>query len=243
MKKLLLFLILFSGMTVVSQENTVSHLDRNLVKLNALALTTGTVSVQYERLITPKSAIGISLNLMPKRRIPFLGMAESYIDDPSTFNQLKNSRISTFSITPEYRFYLGKEAFEGFYIAPFFRYASHNAEFPVTYYYQGNEQSVTIDGKLNAFSGGIAFGAQWKITDKLYLDWLIAGPMFGRAKGNLSGIAELTDNEVAEVNDALRDLDIPMVEYQYEVNNSGVNVNVRGPWAGIRAAIGMGYRF
>lgn len=243
MKKLVLFFTLFSGLIGRAQEEPVPLTDGNLVKLNALALTTGTISVQYERLVTQKSAVGISVNFMSKRKIPFLENAESYIDDPSTFNQLKNSRVSTFSITPEYRFYLGKDAFKGFYIAPFFRYASHKAEFPVTYYYQGEEQSVTIDGKLNAFSAGIAFGAQWKLTDKLYLDWLIMGPMYGSAKGNLSGVTELTDDEVGEVNDALRDLDIPMIDYEYQVNNNGVRVNLKGPWAGIRTAIGIGYRF
>ena len=40
---------------------------KNMVKLNALALTAGNISVQYERLVSPRITVGATVNLMPKK--------------------------------------------------------------------------------------------------------------------------------------------------------------------------------
>lgn len=246
MKKTLLSLFLLTGFLTSAQEvvdETVSTEEKNMIKLNVMALSTGTISVQYERLITPKTTVGASVNLMPKRGIPFFGSIESLINDAVTSNQIKSAKINSFSITPEARFYLGKEGFKGFYVAPFVRYASHGAEFPLAYDYNGEKEHITLDGKLNTFSAGFAIGAQWKIAKQIYLDWLIMGPMYGSAKGDLSGKRALNADEVKEIDKALKDLDLPIIDTTYEVNEQGAKAKVKGPWAGIRAAIGVGYRF
>lgn len=216
---------------------------KNMVKLNALALTTGTVSVQYERLVSPKITIGATVNLMPKRGLPFSNTVESFVDDKTTAAQLQAISMSSFSFTPEARIYFGKESFKGFYIAPFARIASYSLELPVDYHYEGKDEHIIVGGKISSFSGGIAFGAQWKLSDNIYLDWMIIGPHYGSANGSLEGQKALNQEEQTAINDALKDLDIPVVEYEYEVNSSGAKVKLDGPWAGVRAVVGIGYRF
>lgn len=226
------------------QNNEKPEIDgKNMVKLNALALTTGTISVQYERLVSPKITVGATVNMMPNRGLPFSNTVESFVDDKTTAAQLKAISMSSFSFTPEARMYFGKESFKGFYIAPFVRYGSYSLELPVDYHYEGNDEHIIIDGKITSFSGGLAFGAQWKLSQNIYLDWMIMGPHYGSAKGTLQGQKSLNQEEQDAINDALRDLDIPVVDYEYEVNSSGAKVKLDGPWAGIRAVIGVGYRF
>lgn len=96
--------------------------NKNMVKLNLLALTTGNISLQYERLITPKTTVGVTVNMMPSKGLPFSNSIESIVDDKTTSAQLQQVSISSFWVTPEIRFYLGKEGYKGFYIAPFLRY-------------------------------------------------------------------------------------------------------------------------
>ena len=106
--------------------------NKNMVKLNLLALTAGNISLQYERLITPKTTVGATVNMMPSKGLPFSSSVESFVDDQTTSAQLKQISISSFSVTPEIRFYLGKEGYKGFYIAPFVRYGKYNVDLPVT---------------------------------------------------------------------------------------------------------------
>lgn len=232
----------------VAQEQTLEEEkpqieNKNMVKLNLLALTTGNISLQYERLITPKTTVGVTVNVMPSKGLPFSSSIESLVDDKTTSAQLQQVSVSSFSVTPEIRFYLGKEGYKGFYIAPFLRYGKYNVDFPVNYDYEGTEQNIMIDGTVKAFSGGFAIGAQWRVYKEFYLDWMIMGPHYGSAKGTLEGKKAINENEQAAIKKALNDLDLPVVDLEYEVNDSGAKAKLDGPWAGIRASIGIGYRF
>lgn len=245
MKKIIFFSlsILLSGLAQAQEET--SDLERkSMVKLNVIPLTIGSFSADYEYLISTRTTIGTNLTFMPKRSIPMLGSFESTIDDEAVSNQLENAKIGTFSISPQAKFYLGKDVYRGFYIAPFFRYASHSIQLPVNYYYNGQNETVVIDGKINTFSGGIAFGAQWKLSEKFYLDWTIIGPLYGSHNGTLSGNKNLNQEEITEIENALNDFDeIPFIKHSHEVNSQGVKVKTKGPWAGLRIGISVGYRF
>src|SRR5690606_29310894 len=122
----------------------------------------GNISLQYERLITPKTTVGVTFNMMPSKGLPFSNSIESIVDDKTTSAQLQQVSISSFSVTPEIRFYLGKEGYKGFYIAPFLRYGKYNVDITVQYDYGGHEQTIWVDGGLRSYSGGSTSGAQWR---------------------------------------------------------------------------------
>lgn len=237
---LLFSLLCFNGF---AQESSDFSDDKNMVKWNVLGLTSSTISLQYERLIAPKTSIAANINIMPKRSIPFFGTVEDIVKDKGAIDILKDVKMNAFSFTPEVRFYLGKEGMRGFYIAPFLRYDRFSVELPVEYIYKEQLESVTINGNVDGFSGGFAIGAQWRVYKDFYLDWMIMGPHFGLAKGTLEGKRSLNQSEQDAIRKSLSDLDIPVVDFEYEVNDSGAKAKLDGPWAGIRASIGIGYRF
>ena len=250
-KTLILTLFLVST-ALFAQENEVPKSNetvenKNMLKVNLLALTVGNYSLQYERLITPKTTIGVTANYTPKRGLPFMSSFETILDDQNTTDQLENFKYASYSITPEVRFYLGKEGYKGFYIAPFARYTAYNdVHLPITYETTDNgtttESIVLIEGKSTALSGGFAIGAQWKLSKKLYLDWMIMGPHFGSTDIDLKGNKALSIEDQNSLRDEIESLDVPF-DIDYEIDENGVRAKTKTPWGGVRASIGIGYRF
>jgi len=238
----------------VTKNNTKVLENKNLIKLNLLALAVGNFTLQYERLLTKRTVVALSAGVTPNRGIPFYSSFEGSLDNQDTKDQLKGIKYSNYAITPEIRFYFGKEAYKGFYVGIFGRYTSYDVKYPLQY--DGvlasipgipsgliPKESIDLSGNIRAFSGGITLGAQWKLSDRLYLDWLIIGPHIGSSKGKLSGNKKLSAIEQEKINDVINDLDIPLLDYTYEVDNDGARMRFDGPWAGARTSLGIGYRF
>lgn len=180
---------------------------------------------------------------MPKRSIPFFGTVENIVKDKGAIDILKDVKMNAFSFTPEVRFYVGKQGMRGFYIAPFIRYDRFSLELPVEYIYKEQLESVTINGNVDGFSGGLAFGTQWRLTSQWYLDVTFIGLSYGFASGELSGKRFLDTEEQVEVRKAMNDVELPAVDYTYNVHDQGVDVKVKGPWANAKLVLAVGYRF
>ncbi|SOD19921.1 DUF3575 domain-containing protein [Pedobacter xixiisoli] len=208
---------------------------KNLIKLNLPSLAMKTVNVQYERAIYGKTSVGLGIRFMPKGSLPF-GSALESIDD-----QLGSLEMGNFAITPEIKFYMGKGVFKGFYIAPFLKYANYNVS--IDYEYGSDAEKIPLSGKLNTYTAGVLFGAQWRVANKFYLDWSIFGPQYGISRGNLKGSKTLTAQEQKDLKQELDEIDLPVGNISSTVNASGATIDLKGPWAGIRANIGIGYRF
>ncbi len=101
------------------------------------------------------------------------------------------SRISGVGITPEYRYYLsdGKEAIEGFYVAPFlrFQYLTLTEDTFYGYYnYQGgNYPNPQYKATLNTAGLGLLIGHQWVFRKRVALDTFI-GPGYNVGKVKVS---------------------------------------------------------
>lgn len=220
----------------------------NLVKVNLTALPLKNFSFQYERPIAKKISAAIGLRLMPQGNLPFSSSIEKMIDDEEAWEYIGKLEISNFAITPELRFYMGKEALRGFYIAPFVRYANYSAKMPFSFEYEDannvtQEEDIPLSGNISSFTGGFMIGSQWKLSKLVYLDWWIMGPHYGSSKGNISGKKTLSPEEQDGLRDGLGDLDDLFFVDGYEVNSSGARVNIKGPWGGVRAGIALGFRF
>ena len=210
---------------------------KNLIKLNLASLALKTFSVQYERAIHKKISVGMGFRVMPKGSLPFSSSFDS-IDE-----QLGSLELGNVAITPEIRFYMGKGVFKGFYVAPFLRYANYNAS--INYEFESNNMTeiIPLSGKLNTFTGGVLLGAQWRIANKVYFDWSIFGPQYGFSSGELAGVKTLNAQEQQDLRDELEGIDLPVGKIESTVTANGAKLKVDGPWAGIRANIGIGYRF
>lgn len=210
---------------------------KNLVKINLPSLAMKTINLQYERVISKKTTVGLGLRIMPKGSLPF-SSAFDRVDD-----QLGSLELGNIAITPEIKFYMGKGAFHGFYIAPYLRYANYTASIDYEFMVNGITETIPLNGSLNTFTAGVLFGAQWRIANKIYLDWSIFGPQYGFSQGSLTGTKNLSAAEQQSLRDELNDIDLPVGKTTATVNSTGANLDLRGPWAGIRANIGIGYRF
>ena len=258
-KKLLLTII--AALTVVfakaesKQDSVAAFRGKNMVKLNLTALPLNTYSFIYERAISKKIAVGIGYKLMPKGKLPMLSQIESLIDDEDANKHLRDLKLGSYAITPEIKFYFGKDVFRGFYIAPFGRYSVYSADLPFEfeYTYNNGTQDVTetknipLSGNITTITGGLLFGAQWKLSKRIYLDWFIIGPNAGTSKGNISGKMEFSRPEEKQaLDDEIKDLidsDIPLVKIDGGVTDDGAKINFSGPWAGLRGGINLGFRF
>lgn len=142
---LLISCLVFLSMTspVFSQDDPDVSTEKNVLKVNTLALIIGTGSIFYERelsdLISGQFGIGY-LNY-----------------------KIDNSKFNGLILTPEMRFYVKKNAIDGFYVAPYLRYQKYNFE---------GENS---DGSLTSIGGGAAFGMQWIFKKGFVMDLFFGG--------------------------------------------------------------------
>ena len=226
----------------------------NLVKLNLFPLTTGTVSVEYERALTQKFTLGAMFSYRSSNsKLPFASTVNSFVDDSDVKNILEKTTLGATSFAVEGRFYTGANgAFRGFYLAPYIKYANYAVGTPIPVDVEppaGYEdiKEVLAKGNINAITAGLGIGIQFRLTDNVALDWRIIGPGYGTGSGTLKGTPDrdLTPDEQQEVRDQIDDLeDIPFVKIQSkEVSAKGIEFKTKSPWAGIRTALSIGYRF
>ncbi len=133
MKKLavLFLIVLCFSSNIYGQEK------QNGIKLNPLALIIGAVNVQYERAVSEKNSAQLGLFFI-------------------NFN-IGDTKLSGFGLTPEYRFYLAKEALDGFYAAPLINFNTLSLDV----------SAGTTDGSatLTTFGGGAKIGWNWLLGD------------------------------------------------------------------------------
>ena len=223
----------------------------NIVKVNILpALFIKNFSFQYERVVSKHFSIALGARFMPNTGIPFKDriIAIADVTDPDASNAINNFKMSNFAITPELRLYLSKKGYgRGFYIAPYYRYASFKSdELPIGYTDDSNqEQTITLKGDIKTNSAGLMFGAQWFLGKTITLDWWIIGGHYGANKGTFVGTTTMTlsAQEQADIKQAIDDFELPVGTITSTVTANGATVNLSGPWAGIRGGLTLGFRF
>ena len=249
MKKIILFLVVIIAAAPLlhAQDNDKMEPQvnqKNLVKLNLLAFTFKSITVQYEREITRKTTVGLTLRAMPNSSLPFRSSIKKLINDPNTESQVDNFKTSNFAFMPEIRFYLGRKgAYHGFYIAPFFSYAHYTGNLPYTYTDSGVNKTIPLSGGNNTITGGLMFGAQWQLGKSFYLDWWMLGPHYGSSNGSISGKKSLSSSEQYALKSALDGISIPLLTTTNSVDANGATVYFKGPWAGVRSGLCIGFRF
>ena len=101
-KTLILFLVLVLAIPAFSQEKTDVATEKNVLKVNTLSLFVGTASIFYERKISDMTSAQLGVGYMGYK--------------------VSDVRFTGLFLTPEFRIYPKKNAIDGFYIAPYFRY-------------------------------------------------------------------------------------------------------------------------
>lgn len=236
----------------LGQDNKESSNDQqqlNILKVNLTGIVLKNYSFQFERVLNRKISVALSFRTMPESSVPLKGVIlDAADDDQQTEEVLDALRIKNTAITPEVRFYLGKKGFgRGFYIAPFYRYASfktNNMKFTYTNGL-GGDNTIFLSGKLTSHTGGLLIGSQWKIGKRLSLDFWILGPHYGSGNGFFEGNTSVPLNtfEQNSLRQELEDFDLPLTKETSTVNANGATLTLDGPWGGIRSGLSIGIRF
>lgn len=240
MKKNFTALLLAGCAMVNAQENN----KKNIVKLNATTLAFGNTHLSYERIIKKNLSLSINVGILAKGNIPYTSIFN--IDE-----DLKNIKINGNTITLEPRFYFGKGYGKGFYIAPYYRYSKYKINdfiYEIELPSLNSKEPIHISGHIKGHSGGLMIGSQFYLDHKknITLDVWMLGAHYGASRGELKGTTErtLTENEQKEAQEALDNFaDIPLIKYNSTVHENGATIKIKGPWAGIRAGISLGYKF
>ena len=247
MRKSLCLLLLFSLCTAslfAQDDEDETTPSKSVVKLNLFALALKNVTLQYERAVARKVTVAGTFRLMPKGSIPLKNTFINLADDPDTERQINNLKIGNFAFMPEVRYYFSKKgAFRGFYLGLFANIDSYSATVPIEYDNGIDVEMIPMSGKLTGITGGLMIGAQFKLSNKIYLDWWILGPNYGTSKGTLSGKKNMDAIEQEDLRKELASLDIPLTKFTYNVNSTGATMNFKGPWGGIRSGLCIGFRF
>ena len=222
----------------------------NIIKVNLTALLLKNYSFQFERVLTRKISVAVQYRIMPETDIPFKSSILKIVgnEDPDTKKLIEDFKMSNYAITPEVRIYLSRKGYgRGFYIAPFYRYASFTSNNLNVFYTDDAdvEQSIKMSGKLTSNTGGLLIGAQSSLGKHVVLDISILGPHYGTGTGMFSGIPSkpLTADEQNDLRGQLENIDIPLTEKTVNVNANSASLKLDGPWAGLRFAISLGVRF
>lgn len=252
MKRNLLWTVIAGMLLTVLFSKSYGQENKDLVKLNLFPLTTGAISLEYEREIAKKITVGSMVTLMPEKGLPYASSIKSLIgddsDDKSLERTLDATKLGSFSIAPEVRFYLSKGAYRGFYLGPYVKYSSYKLKTEIAIDEDAiNPDMVAISGSMKGFTAGLSIGTQFKLANNVFLDWRIIGPGYGVSSGKISGTTDyaLSQDEQRELQESIDDLtsDIPLIKAENTVTANGLTSKISGPWAGIRTALSIGYRF
>lgn len=222
----------------------------NFIKTNVTGIILKNYSLQYERVLSKKFSLALQYRIMPTTSLPFQKTILKIVgnENPDTKKIIKDFRLNNYAITPEVRFYVGKKGYgQGFYIAPFYRFASFTSNDLNIFYKDENnvENSITLSGKLTGNTGGILLGAQKFFGERIVLDIWIFGPHIGSGKGDFNGNSTrtLTPDQQDIVRQQLEDLDIPLTDKTINVNANAASLNLDGLWGGVRGGISVGVKF
>jgi hypothetical protein len=142
-KLAILLLVLGFTVTLSAQDQPVVAPEKNVLKVNTLALIIQTGAVFYEREISDVTSAQLGL---------------AYVN-----YTLDETKLDGFGITPEMRFYIRKNALDGFYIGPYLKYNSFGFD------------DGSSAGRYKAFGGGVSFGRQWIFRKGFVIDVFFGG--------------------------------------------------------------------
>lgn len=215
----------------------------NQVKVNLSSFFLKGANIQYERAIAKRITVALGYSAIPKSDLAFKSVIENMIDNPDI--KVGQFKLGTSIITPELRYYLGKEgAFHGLYFAPYVRLGNYQLEGPVSYTTStGAMRTAVFDGKLTALTGGLMAGSSWRLSNKLYLDWWIIGASYGGADGDLIAATPLNSDEQEALRQELNNIEILGTTISSQVDANGARVQTKGSMVGFRGlGINLGLR-
>ncbi len=168
MKKTVILLLLSAMMfPAFSQEKSDVATEKNVLKLNTLSLFVLTPSIFYERKISDMTSGQVGVGYMGYK--------------------VGDVKFTGLFLTPEFRIYPKKNAIDGFYIAPYFRYMNLTVK----------STSANSSATLSVMGGGLLLGRQWITKSGFNMDLFFGGHYgSGSAKTTSGGTTSWFNNDL-----------------------------------------------
>jgi hypothetical protein len=201
-----------NGNIVLKINNSLnSETPKNILKIDPGKLILGGINLSYERILTPGTSVNFRAKYHP------LGFVERNIkgfkvsETDYSFELADRPAFYHFGLDAEYRFYIkNKYPGKGFYLAPYAHYLNYTGTFKSNYTSEFGDLPVSIDGSLKTSFGiwgiGLQLGAQWKISDRVSIDWGFVGLGIDRYNfevavnsGNLDNLVDKYSNDLQNV--------------------------------------------
>ena len=255
MKKIFIWIFCYPFFCKAQIENV------NLIKTSLSGILIANYTLGYERKISNHFTVQTELRYSPSGGLPLIrdidNIQSGEISKNNDFD-FYNTSISNNAITIELRYYPKlTESFKGFYIAPYFRASTINMYIPQTvkYTYSDNtkfEANLKINGSIYSNGLGLAIGIQKKITNKLFLDFVIFGLHLGNENAQFNYTSNLpasdSDNQFIKNNienfKKVIEKIVHFDKFEYELNSNKGNLNASSNWIGIRGlGLSLAYTF
>ena len=159
-KTVIILLVILFTVPAFPQDESEPETYNNVIKANTLILIIASGSIFYERRLTDITAAQLGVGFL------------SY--------KIDETKLSGLFLTPEFKFYIRKNALDGFYMAPYLRYMNCS--------YDNNNG----EGSLRNFGGGLSFGRQW-IFEKGFAMELFFGGHYADSSFEITSGDEPTD--------------------------------------------------
>jgi hypothetical protein len=235
-------ILFFLLMTIGSLQSQNPIPMANLIKYNLTPTAFGIYTIQYERVINLKQSAGISFSIAPNVELPFKStLIDQFGDNEEAVTAINSTTFTNFSITPEYRFYVGSVgAPVGFYLSSFIRYShmSHTGIYQFTTS-AGVVHNPEITTTFNGIGIGEMIGIQWLFGAKqnIVLDWWIVGPYFGYLSGTSHGtddMSDMTEQDKIDLENDIEAVEIPLWTIEATVGDGVVDADLKGGYYGVR---------
>jgi len=245
---LLIICLLLSGNLLFAQQDTVVR--KNVIKFNLTDVALKNYAVQYEHVVNHHQSFAIGFGISPNVSLPFKQtLLDQFGGNEDAKRAIETTTFNKITVTPEYRFYMGKKgAPVGFYVAPFARYTHMQIEQDYAFTPSDNVPHLAhVKGKFDGIGAGILLGTQWALSKSLTLDWFIVGPCIGAMNSSFHGTDDMSDmsaEDKANLESDIESVDIPLWKIDATVGNNVVDAKLKGPFYGVRAfGFNLGYRF
>ncbi|QCR24843.1 DUF3575 domain-containing protein [Pontibacter sp. SGAir0037] len=219
------------------------------MKINLSSLALGNYSFSYERSLTPKISFVAGYRFMPEQSAGDMWISKEiskrFLDeDDELRSDLDKIQLSNNAVTGEFRFYTGKKpGARGFYVSVYGRYTTIKTNYIYDYETQNTSYQLPLQADMKGFGGGLMIGSQWLIAKRVTFDWYIIGAHYGKLKGDLAAVRDLSPLSASQKAELEQDIEDILVigDKQYidaTVTDQGVTGKLNGPLAGIR---GLGF--
>lgn len=148
MKKLTTIFALVTSVFAFSQTED-SNLKSNDFVINPIALVLGAVNIEYERIVSENSGIGVNTSFV----------IDDYILEGA----------NGFSITPYYNYYFGKKRASGFYLGGYLSLNSGEVEKAYYVSSQYGYYNYVTENETN-FGFGFKFGGKWVVKNNIVIE-------------------------------------------------------------------------